>query len=149
MALTDVEKKQLHEKASELQLAMMFISQADKRQYGKLQEQLQNNYMHRNDDYPSDLVKAYHMLNEYQHWMPTKKQDIDTNSVAFAQAEEEKKKRQNSSGGNNGSRNNTDWHKTMTCHNCSKKGILDPIVLTKIKIKSQMKPPRKRKRKAF
>ena len=37
------------------------------------------------------------MLNEYQHWMP-KKQDIDTNLVAFAQAEEEKKKKQNGSG---------------------------------------------------
>ena len=43
-ALTDAQKKQLHEKASELQLAMMFIMQADKRRYGKLQEELQNNY---------------------------------------------------------------------------------------------------------
>ena len=82
--------------------------------------------MHGNDDYPSDLVKAYHMLNEYQHWMPTKKQDIDTNLVAFTQAEEEKKKKQNGSGRNNGSSNNTDWHKTVTCHNCSKKGHIKP-----------------------
>ena len=66
------------------------------------------------------------MLNEYQHWMPTKKQDINTNLVAFAQAEEEKKKKQNGSGGNNGSSNNTDWHKTVTCHNCSKKGHIKP-----------------------
>ena len=79
--------------------------------------------MHGNDDYPSDLIKAYHMLNEYQHWTP-KKQDVDTNSVAFAQAEEEKKKKQN--GGSGSGRNNTDWHKTATCHNCSKKGHIKP-----------------------
>ena len=125
-ALTDAEKKQLCEKALELQLAMMFITQADKHRYGKLQEELQNNYTRGNDDYPSDLVKAYHMLNEYQHWMPTKKQDIDTNSVAFAQAEEEKKKKQNGGGGNNGGSNNTNWHKTVTCHHCGKKGHIKP-----------------------
>ena len=85
-ALKDAEKKALHEKAFELQLVTMFITQADKCWYGKLQEELQNNYMHGNDDYPEDLIKAYHMLNEYQHWIP-KKQDMDTNSVAFAQAE--------------------------------------------------------------
>jgi hypothetical protein len=69
---------------------MMFIMQADKCQYENLQEELQNNYTHGNDDYPSNLIKAYHMLNEYQHCMP-KKQDVDTNLVAFAQAEKDKK----------------------------------------------------------
>ena len=87
---------------------------------------MQNNYTHGNDDYPSDLIKAYHMLNEYQHWMPTKKQDVDTNLVAFAQAEEDKKKRQNGGGGNNGGSNNTNWHKTVTCHHCGKKGHIKP-----------------------
>jgi hypothetical protein len=43
-ALSDAEKKQLCKKASELQLVMMFIMQADKCWYGKLQEELQNNY---------------------------------------------------------------------------------------------------------
>ena len=128
-ALTDAQKKQLYEKASELQLVTMFITQVDKHWYGKLQEELQNNYTHRNNDYPSDLVKAYHMLNEYQHWTPTKKQDVDTNLVAFTQAEEEKKKKQNGSGRNNGGGNNTDWQKTVTCHNCGKRVILSPIVL--------------------
>ena len=80
--------------------------------------------MHGNDDYPEDLIKAYHMLNEYQHWTP-KKQDVDTNSVAFAQAEKEKKEKEKQNGGSGG-RNNTNWHKTMTCHNCGKKGHIKP-----------------------
>ena len=145
-ALTDAQKKQLHEKALELQLAMMFIVQADKCWYGKLQEELQNNYTHGNDDYPSDLIKAYHMLNEYQHWMPTKKQDVNTNSVAFTQAEEEKKKKQNGSR-NNGSGNNTDWHKTVTCHNCGKKGHIKPNCpdLNKDKDKEMDKASKKKK----
>ena len=46
--------------------------------------------------------------------------------MAFAQTEEEKKKKQNGSGENNGSSNNADWHKTVTCHNCSKKGHIKP-----------------------
>jgi hypothetical protein len=62
------------------------------------------------------------MLNKYQHWT-SKTQDIDTILVAFAQAEEEKKKRQKCS---SSSGNNTNWHKTMTCHNCSKKGHIKP-----------------------
>ena len=66
------------------------------------------------------------MLNEYQHWTPTKKPDIDTNLVAFAQAEEDKKRRQNGGGGNNGGNSNTNWHKTATCHHCSKKGHIKP-----------------------
>ena len=145
-ALTDVQKKQLHEKASELQLVMMFIVQVDKHWYGKLQEELQNNYTHRNDDYPSDLIKAYHMLNEYQHWTPTKKQDVDTNSVAFAQAEEEKKKKQNGGGGNNGSSNNTNWHKTVTCHNCSKKGHIKPNCPDKDKDQEMDEASKKKKK---
>jgi hypothetical protein len=92
-----MQKRVLHEKASELQLATMFITQADKHQYGKLQEELQNNYIHSNDDYPSDLPH--------------------TNVVAFAKAERDKDKENGGSGGNN-----TNWHKTMMCHNCGKKG---------------------------
>ena len=103
--------------------------------------------MHGNDDYPSDLIKAYHMLNEYQHWTPTKKQDIDTNLVAFTQAEEEKKKKQNGGSGNNGGGNNTDWHKTVTCHNCGKKGHIKPNCpdLNKDKDKEMDKASKKKK----
>ena len=85
------------------------------------------------------------MLNEYQHWMPPKKQDFNTNSVAFALAEEEKKK-QNGGGGNNGSSNNTNWHKTVTCPNCSKKGHIKPNCPEKDKDQESDEASKKKKK---
>ena len=85
------------------------------------------------------------MLNEYQHWMPTKKQDVNTNSVAFAQAEEEKKKKQNGCDGNNSSINNTDWHKTMTWHNCGKKSHIKPNCPEKDKDREMDEASKKKK----
>ena len=64
-----------------------------------------------NDNYPTDLVKAYLMMSEYKHWMP-KNTIPDVNAVTFVQNEKNKKKD-----------DVPDWHKDATCHECSKRVI--------------------------
>ena len=51
-------------------LACAFISQADPKRYGRLKEELENDYTKGTDSYPHDMVKAYQLLNEYKHWTP-------------------------------------------------------------------------------
>ena len=54
----------MHTAAHELTMATIFVAQADKRRFGKLQEDLENDYTQGNDGNPIDLVKAYHLINE-------------------------------------------------------------------------------------
>ena len=61
-------KTELNEQAQEMYLACAFISQADPKRYGRLKEELENNYTKGTDSYPQDMVKAYQLLNEYKHW---------------------------------------------------------------------------------
>ena len=87
----------------------MFLVQCDKRRYGKLLEDLKNNYTRGVNGYPKDMVTAFKMINEFKNWQPTKPADVT--GTAFASRR--KNPNQNSS---------TDWHKDATCHHCKKKG---------------------------
>jgi len=104
--------------AHELQMATMFIAQADKHHYGKLQEELENDFTCGNDGYPQTLVKAYHMINEYKNWSPRSFETTDSNGVAFVEAAK--------TGGKKKAKPDTSWHKTATCHKCGKKGHIAP-----------------------
>ena len=114
--LTVAQREEVRTAANELYMATVFIAQADKRRYGKLQEELENDFTKGNDNYPTDLVKAYHMLSEYKHYVP-KPTPIDTNEVAFVQTEKEKKAAKQAK---------EEWMKTATCHGCGKKGHIKP-----------------------
>ena len=46
--------------------AALLISGTDKRRYGKLKEQLANNYLLGTDQYPNTLEKATRVLGNYQ-----------------------------------------------------------------------------------
>ncbi len=46
--------------------AALLISGADKRRYGRLKEQLPNNYLLGTDQYPDMLEKALRILGNYQ-----------------------------------------------------------------------------------
>jgi len=104
--------------AHELQMATMFIAQADKRHYGKLQEELENDFTCGNDGYPQTLVKAYHMINKYKNWAPRSFIAADASGLAFAQ--------KSKTPGKQKEKNDTNWHKTATCHKCGKKGHISP-----------------------
>ena len=38
--------------------------------YGRLIEDLVNDYTKGNDNYPENMVKAYQLLNEFKNWKP-------------------------------------------------------------------------------
>ena len=101
--LTDAEKQVLHDLAEELYLAMMFTAQADKKWCSKLQEELVNDYIKGNNNYPEDLVKAYQLLSEYKNYQP-KAMVTDASGVTFTQKGKKGKK----SGMD-------DWNKDATC----------------------------------
>jgi Reverse transcriptase (RNA-dependent DNA polymerase) len=101
--------------AHELYVATMFIQQSDRRRYGKLTEELENGFAKGNDDYPSDLVKAYYLINEYKNWN-SRVVTPESSGVAFAQK-----------GKNNKSdKDDTSWHKDAICHKCNEKGHIRP-----------------------
>ena len=52
----------------EIYLACAFVINSDLRRYGRLIEELENDYMKGNDNYPRNMVKAYQLLNEYKQW---------------------------------------------------------------------------------
>ena len=64
--------------------ACAFISQADPKRYGRLKEELENDYTKGTDSYPQDMVKAYQLLNEYKHWTP-RTYVPEASGIAFSQ----------------------------------------------------------------
>ena len=92
----------------------MFITQSDRRRYGKLSEELENSFTKGNDDYPDNLVSAYHLINEYKCWQP-KASTPEPSGVAFTQND-----------GKGASAKDEAWQAKATCHNCGKKGHIRP-----------------------
>ena len=113
--LTDAQQDAASSAANELYLATIFIAQSDRRRYGKLQEELENSFTKGNNDYPDNLVKAYHLMNEYKNWQP-RAAVPEASGVAFAQKAKKGKK----------DSTKDDWQKEATCHNCQKKGHIRP-----------------------
>ena len=117
-ALNAAQQTVIKNAASELYLATMFIHQSDRRRYGKLSEDLENSFTKGNDDYPNNLVSAYHLINEYKCYTP-KSQAPDSTGVAFAQKA--------SKGKDNSSKNKDDsWQAKATCHHCGEIGHIRP-----------------------
>ena len=106
--------------ASELYHATIFIHQSDRRRYGKLSENLENSFTTKaNDDYPNNLVSAYHLINEYNCYSP-KSPAPDSAAVAFAQKAGKGK-------GNSGKNKDDSWQAKATCHHCGEIGHIHPI----------------------
>jgi hypothetical protein len=104
----------VHTASSDLYLATMFIHQSDRRRYGKLSEELENSFTKGNDDYPDNLVSAYHLINEYKCWKPTSSTP-ESSGVAFAQKGKGKQ-----------DKSKDEWQKKATCHNCGEIGHIRP-----------------------
>ena len=59
---TSEEWKATRQKSKEAVLAMMFLTGVDKTQYGNLLLELENNNLKGNNEYPTTLTEAYHLL---------------------------------------------------------------------------------------
>jgi hypothetical protein len=78
-------------------------------------EELENSFTKGNDDYPDNLVSAYHLINEYKNWQPRSAIPEPT-GVAFTQK----------GAGKNNKDKNDDWKKEAVCHECGEKGHIRP-----------------------
>jgi hypothetical protein len=63
---TDKEIKRVHAEALEAVKAALFISEADKQRYGRLKEDLVNNYLLGSNQYPDTFKKGHRILGNYQ-----------------------------------------------------------------------------------
>ena len=64
--ITQAEETAAEEEVADAVKAVLLISRADKRRYGRLKEQLANNYLLGTDQYPDTLEKASRILGNYQ-----------------------------------------------------------------------------------
>ena len=64
--ITKAEGTAAEEEVADAVKAALLISGADKRRYGRLKEQLANNYLLGTDQYPDTLEKASRILGNYQ-----------------------------------------------------------------------------------
>ena len=117
-ALSTNQQETVQTASSDLYLATMFIHQSDRRRYGKLSEDLENSFTKGNDDYPQNLVSAYHLINEFKCWQP-KPNSPDSSGVAFTSKGKAK--------GKGDSKDKDDsWQKKATCHHCKQVGHIRP-----------------------
>ena len=116
--LQDDELKMIETTARYIYLACAFVINSDLRRYGRLIEELENDYTKGNDNYPRNMVKAYQLLNEYNQWNPRETLP-ESSGVAFLQQGSNKKFAQRTS----------EWKKKATCHNCGQKGHIRPECL--------------------
>lgn len=94
------------------------MSSSDRHHYGKLSKELENAFTKGNDDYPDNLISAYHLINEYKNWQPRSAIPEPT-GVAFAQKGSKK-------GKGKGSDKSEEWQKEAHCHKCDEKGHIRP-----------------------
>ena len=96
--------------AREIYLSCLFIVASDPKRYGGLVEELENDYTKGNNNYPTNMVKAYQLINKYNSWTPrTSLPEIS--GVAFSQQ-----------GNSKAAQRTAEWKKKAVCHNCVKKG---------------------------
>jgi hypothetical protein len=95
-------------------IATGFMKRADKRRYGALWSDLENQFTRGQDHYPDDLTAAYHMLLNYQPapvpQQQRRRDDDETSGLSFLQ---------------NGSPvpgTDGEIHNDIKCYNCNKQG---------------------------
>jgi hypothetical protein len=84
------ERSDAEETSSEAVKAALLISGADRRKYGKLKDELANNYLLGMDQYPDTVEKAPHILGNYQtmtNSLPYRPSPNDTGVVFLQRGE--------------------------------------------------------------
>jgi hypothetical protein len=84
---TMIEKKKAKEEASESVKVALLISRADRNRFGKLKDELANNYLLGTDQYPNTFEKAMRILGNYQRTRPSRlfRGDGSESGLAFLQ----------------------------------------------------------------
>ena len=84
-------------------------------------EELENDYTKGNNNYSTNMVKAYQLINEYESWNPRTSLP-EVSGVAFSQQ-----------GNSKAAQRTAEWKNKSVCHNCGKKGHIktdytEPII---------------------
>ena len=77
-------KKAVQHAANKQYLECAIISQSNRDIYGRIIEDIENEYTKGNKKYPAYMVKAYHLINEYKYGNPSKT-SLPAEKVAFSQ----------------------------------------------------------------
>ena len=96
--------------AREIYLSCTFVVASNPKRYGRLVEELENDYTKGKNNYPTNMVKAYQLINEYKSWTPGTSLP-EVSGVAFSQQ-----------GNSKEAQNTAEWKNKAVCNNCGKKG---------------------------
>ena len=99
--------------AREIYLSCALVIASDPKHYGRLVEELENDYTKGNNNYPTNMVKSYQLINEYKSWTPrTALPEVSV--VEFSQQ-----------GNSKAAQRTAEWKKRAVCHNCGKNDTLN------------------------
>ena len=84
--LDEDERTTINAAAREIYLSCVFVVASDPKRYGRLVEELENDYTKGNKNYPTNMVKTYQLINEYKYWKPITLLP-EVSGVAFSQQE--------------------------------------------------------------
>ena len=113
--LDEDERMIINAAAREIYLSCAFVIASDPKRYGRLVEELENDYTKGNNNYPINMVKAYKLINEYKSCIPRTSLP-EVSGVAFSQQ-----------GNPKAAQRTAEWKNKAVCHNCGKKGHIKPV----------------------
>jgi hypothetical protein len=109
VGMTKAEMKALAEDVEQRSLAVAFIRCSDRLRFGKLVEDMENNYLQGNNKYPTTVVAANHLLTNWKHDARLGTRDVNGGEISFVNDGDKKAGRANAK-------------KEVTCHRCKQKG---------------------------
>jgi hypothetical protein len=107
---TEAQKQEARERILNKTVAYGILVRADRGRYGKLIEEIENDFLKGNNDYPKTPTEAYNLLVNYRHYSNNKRTNIQGGLDQVAFVTEGKRTRGNGD------------HSHITCFKCNKKG---------------------------
>jgi hypothetical protein len=107
-SMTESEKKALADDVEQRSLAVAFILCADRLRFGKLIEDMENNYLQGNNKYPTTVSSAYHLLSNWKQDPRHGRREVGGGEISFVNNGDKKGKARDK--------------KDVTCHRCKQKG---------------------------
>lgn len=105
--LSPEQRKNVTEETTARSTAMRFLLGCDRSRYGKLIEDLENDFLQGRNNYPKTVVAAYNLLTNWKQENRAGWRAPMADGVAFATTDDGKK---------------TSTYRNVTCHKCGKKG---------------------------
>ena len=109
VGMTKAEMKALSEDVEQRSLAVAFILCSDRLRFGKLIEDMENNYLQGYNKYPTTVVAANHLLTNWKHDARLGTRDVNGGEILFVNDGDKKASKAKT-------------RMEITCHRCKQKG---------------------------